>query len=66
MIINEHNLAWLLDESDPSIRYRTLTELVGVSEGDEEAISARDAIASSASVELLFSAMQAFWVPACL
>ena len=59
MIINQKNLVWLLEESDPSIRYRTMTELLGMSANDVETRSTRDRIAGSAPVELLFSAMQA-------
>ena len=58
MIIDEQNLDWLLEESEPSIRYRALTELVDFSENEERVSRTRDLIASSAPVELLFSAME--------
>jgi hypothetical protein len=58
MIIHEENLAWLLEESNPSIRYRTMTELLGIDADDVEAQRARDRIADSAPVALLFSEME--------
>ena len=58
MIIDEQNLGWLLEECEPSIRCRALTELMGCSENDEQVRRTRDLIATSAPVELLFSAME--------
>lgn len=37
-------LEWLLEESQPAIRYRTLTELSGKSEGDPEVRAARERV----------------------
>lgn len=37
-------LDWLLDENQPAVRYRTLTELLGRSEGDPEVRAAKQSI----------------------
>ena len=37
-------LAWLLEPSQPSVRYRTLTELLGRKESDEDVREAKNAI----------------------
>ncbi len=58
MIVDEQNLAWLLEEGEPSIRYRALTELMGFRENEEQVRRTRDLIPSSGPVELLFSAME--------
>jgi hypothetical protein len=58
MIINEQNLAWLLEDDEPSIQYRTLTELLGLGADDTRVRRARERIPASPAVELLFSAME--------
>jgi len=58
MVISEENLSWLLEESDPSVRYRTLTELMGVEEHEDQVCRTRAMIPRSAAVELLFSTME--------
>ena len=59
MIISERNLAWLLEESDTSVRYRALTELLGIDEQDDQVRSTRNKIANSGTVQLLFHPMTA-------
>lgn len=58
MIITEENLAWLLEDDEPSIQYRTLTELLGLETDHARVQMARGRIAGGAAVELLFSAME--------
>ncbi len=55
MIVTEQNLAWLLDGEEPSVQYRTLTELMGLGPDDARVRTARDRIPGSAPVEQLFS-----------
>ena len=50
MEIPENVLAWLLEESDPSVRYRTLTELCDYPQDHVEVIEARDRIPDSKAV----------------
>jgi len=47
---------WLLEPENPSIRYRTLVELLDRPESDPEVVDARQAISRSLLVEDLFSA----------
>ena len=58
MIITEENLAWLLGDDEPSVQYRTLTELLDLGADDPRVSRARDMITDSAPVEQLFSALQ--------
>ena len=58
MIVTEANLAWLLEDALPSVRYRTLTELLGLGADDARVRGALEGISASAAVELLFSQMQ--------
>ncbi len=47
--------SWLLDPADPCIRYRTMTELLGVSPGSMEAFLARREMLASKNVTRLFA-----------
>lgn len=46
---------WLLEDDEPSIKYRTLTELLGYSPESPEAVKAKSRISKSARVMALFS-----------
>lgn len=56
--------AWLLEDEQPSVRYRTLTELLEVPARDQRVRRARQAIASSPQAELLWSRMHpgGYWL----
>lgn len=56
-------LDWLLEEENPSVRYRTLTELLDVRSDDTEALSARAQITTSKPVARIFSKMnsEGYW-----
>lgn len=43
-VVSKPVLDWLLEESQPSVRYRTLTELLGRPENDADAREARKEI----------------------
>jgi hypothetical protein len=57
--ITDAVLDWLLEAEDPSVRYRTLTELLDRSPGDAEARRARSRIPNSPAVVALFAPMAA-------
>jgi len=57
MILTEENLWWLLEGEDPSIKYRTLTELVGLDANDPQVQTVQRRIPGNNAVDLLFSAM---------
>lgn len=57
-IITEENLAWLLEDADPSIQYRTLTELLGLGADDARVRRAQEGIPASPAIESLFSALK--------
>jgi hypothetical protein len=57
MIVTEQNLAWLLEDTEPSVQYRTLTELLGLDTNDGRVRRARNRIPGSAPVAQLFSAL---------
>jgi len=56
-------LDWLLEETNPSVRYRTLTELLDEDPGDPTVRRARSQIAASKPVAKIFSKMdpQGYW-----
>jgi len=58
MTILEPILAWLLEPDNPSVRYRTLTELLGYEPGNRECIETREQIAGSPAAQALFAAMR--------
>jgi len=53
--MDEHILAWLLEEKEPSIRYKTLTELLAYPSGSGEVVSAKKAVATCKNVERIFA-----------
>jgi hypothetical protein len=57
-------LAWLLEPSEPSVRYRTLSELLDLPADHPDVISTRERIPSSMPVVQLFDWMhpQGFWL----
>lgn len=50
----EHIINWLLEEKEPSVRYRTLTELLDKPETDPEVVEAKQAVLQSKNVCRLF------------
>ena len=52
---NDQIINWLLEEEEPSIRYRTLTELLDYPMDNEKVISAKKAVANCKNVERIFS-----------
>ena len=59
-----HVLNWLLDEKDPSVRYRTLTELLEVPKDDNQVIQARCAITNGRKAKRIFGKMHpdGYWL----
>ena len=57
-------LTWLLEPENPSVRYRTLTELMGVSKDDPEVLQAKTEIQSSKPVVKIFKKMHpdGYWL----
>jgi hypothetical protein len=55
---------WLLEPSDPSVRYRTMTELLDGSEDDVEALQAREQIPASQMATKILSKMHpdGYWL----
>ena len=53
--MNEQIKNWLLEEKEPSIRYRTLTELLDYPADSKEVILAKEAVSKCKNVERLFS-----------
>jgi len=53
--MNEQIKNWLLEEKEPSIWYRTLTELLDYPTDSKEVILAKDAVSKCKNVERLFS-----------
>lgn len=51
--INDPVVSWLLTSRDPSVRYLTLTELLGRPAGDSQVLAARRAIPNGAKVRVL-------------
>ena len=50
----ENLINWLLEEKEPSVKYRTLTELLGKTETDPEVSEAKVAVLQSKNVNRLF------------
>jgi hypothetical protein len=57
-------LDWLLEPENPSVRYRTLTELLGAPKDDPEVRKARAAIPDSLPVQKIFAQMHpdGYWL----
>lgn len=55
---------WLLEADEPSVRYRTLTELLDRAADEAEVTSARNAIAESADAQRIFKKMHpdGYWL----
>ena len=53
--MDEHLLDWLLEPSDPSVRYRTLTELLGRPAEDSEVQEARGRLLEDQDVQRILS-----------
>lgn len=49
------NVRWLLEEKDPSIRYRTLVELLDKSYDEENVLKAKEEVINSKNVSRIFS-----------
>lgn len=62
--LKEDILDWLLEPENPSVRYRTLTELLGVPKDDPQVQEARTAILTSPVVWKIFAQMHpdAYWL----
>jgi|GEM_PF-1692036 len=52
--MNEQIINWLLEEKEPSVRYRTLTELLDKPSDNEEVKSTKENVASCKNVERIF------------
>ena len=48
--MNDTVLQWLLDNSDPAVRFRTLTELLGMDRSSDEVVATRDKLILSDNV----------------
>ena len=57
-------LDWLLESADPSVRYRTLTDLLGAPSTDPEVVATRAEIASSAAARRILEKMHpdGYWL----
>jgi hypothetical protein len=64
MGVEQGVLDWLLEEENPSVRYRTLTELLDRDSDDPEAIQAKALIPSSKPVKRILSKMDpaGYWL----
>jgi hypothetical protein len=64
MTLRPEILNWLLETENPSVRYRTLTELLGKSKDDPEVRQARAAILTSKPVVQIFAKMHpdGYWL----
>ena len=64
MNLSQDVLDWLLDPENPSVRYRTLTELLGAREDDPEVRHARADIPTSKPVQKIFAKMhpEGYWL----
>jgi len=64
MEIPQSCLDWLLEPENPSVRYRTLVELLGVPKDDPEVQHAQAAIPGSKPVQKIFSKMHldGYWL----
>ncbi len=61
---NNDVINWLLEEENPSVRYRTLTELLDRSSDDPEVVQAREQTPSSAAVTNILDRMHpdGYWL----
>jgi len=63
-LISRDTVEWLLEPHDPSLRYRTMTELLGRSPDDPEVVECRRQIAESLPVKRLLNKMHpdGYWL----
>lgn len=63
-MVSEDVIEWLLEPENPSMKYRTLVELLGRSSNDNEVIECKREIAESVSVKSLLSKMypDGYWL----
>lgn len=63
-LISENILNWLLEPENPSLRYRTLLELLGNSPDEVEVVECRNQITESIAVKTLLDKMHpnAYWL----
>ena len=63
-LVSEDVIEWLLEPEDPSMKYRTLVELLGRSSNDNEAIECKREIAESLPVKSLLGKMHpdGYWL----
>ena len=57
MVHSDPALAWLLEEDNPSLRYRTLTELFDVDPGDPRARATKDLVPASSQARAVLDRM---------
>src|SRR5690242_9831559 len=64
MVVPRPVLTWLLEAENPSVRYRTLVELVGRKSDEPEVRAAKSEIAASQPVAALFAKMhpEGYWL----
>ena len=64
ILVSEDVTKWLLEPENPSMKYRTLVELLGKSQNDHEAVECKREIAESVPVKSLLSEMQpdGYWL----
>ena len=48
-------IQWLLEENEPSVRYRTLTELLGYPQNHQEVVTAKEKVSNCKNAERIFS-----------
>jgi hypothetical protein len=56
-LLSKEGIDWLLEVEDPSVRYRTLTEILDKSSRDIEVLESRKQIVGSISVKSIFAKM---------
>jgi hypothetical protein len=57
--MNSDAIPWLLDASNPSVRFLTLTQLLGRSSDDPETLLAQAAISGSKQAQAIFERQDA-------
>ena len=64
MNVSENTIGWLLEQDNPSVRYRTLKELLDCDDGEPDVVQARSAIPESQPVRRLLDAMhpKGYWL----
>jgi hypothetical protein len=63
-LLNGDPIDWLLEESNPSVRYFTLVKLLDRPEHDPEVVAAKEAISASEPVQRMLDTQrpQGYWV----